>query len=106
MDKVKLGKRLKEARLAKHYTQELLAEKASITIVYLSELERGVKLPSLTKFVELAQLLDVSTDYLLRDDLDAGKSHVYDDITKKLEPLTPKQRVACAELIDTYIRNL
>ncbi len=77
-----------------------------VSSVYMSELERGTKSPSLQLFIDLAKTLEVSTDYLLRDDLETAKTYIYNDITTKLEALTPKQRVACAELIDTYIRNL
>jgi transcriptional regulator with XRE-family HTH domain len=104
--KENIGRRIKEARAKRGLTQEQLAEKTDITIVYLSELERGVKLPSLTVFVNIAEALHVSTDSLLRDDLETGKEYIYDDLTKKLERLTPKQRIAIADIVDAYIRNL
>lgn len=106
MNKDLIGKRIREARNKRKLTQEQLAEKADITIVYLSEIERGVKLPSLTVFVAIAEALRVSTDSLLRDELDTGKASVYDDITKKMERLTPKQRVTASEILDAYIRNI
>ncbi len=106
MDKAVLGKRLKEARIEKGFTQEQIAEKASISVEYVSALERGLKLPSLSMFIELANILDVSADALLRDGLEAGKKYVYHDITAKLESLTPKQRITCIELIEVYIRSL
>ena len=106
MNKDLIGKRIREARHKKKMTQEQLAEKAEITVVYLSELERGIKLPSLTVFVAIAEALHVSTDSLLRDDLETGKEYIYDDLTKKLDRLSPKQRVAVSEIIDAYIRNL
>lgn len=106
MTKENIGRRIKEARAKRGLTQEQLAERTDITIVYLSELERGIKLPSLTVFVSIAEALHVSTDSLLRDDLETGKEYIYDDLTKKLERLTPKQRVTVAEIVDAYIRNL
>jgi len=104
--KENIGRRIKEARAKRGLTQEQLAERTDITIVYLSELERGVKLPSLTVFVNIAEALHVSTDSLLRDDLETGKEYIYDDLTKKLERLSPKQRIAVADIVDAYIRNL
>ena len=106
MKKENIGSRIKEARAKRGLTQEQLAERTDITIVYLSELERGVKLPSLTVFVNIAEALHVSTDSLLRDDLETGKEYIYDDLTKKLERLSPKQRIAVADIVDAYIRNL
>ena len=106
MTKENIGRRIREARTKCGMTQEQLAERTDITIVYLSELERGLKLPSLTVFVSIAETLHVSTDSLLRDDLESGKEYIYDDLTKKLERLSPKQRIAVSEIIDAYIRNL
>ncbi len=106
MDKTVLGKRIREARTKKGYTQDQLAEEIKVSVVYLSELERGLKLPSLTLFVDIARVLNVSTDSLLTGELDSGKTHVYNEFTKKLDLLTPRQRIACLELIDTYIKNL
>lgn len=106
MTKENIGRRIREARTKRGMTQEQLAERTDITIVYLSELERGLKLPSLTVFVSIAETLHVSTDSLLRDDLESGKEYIYDDLTKKLDRLSPKQRVAVSEIIDAYIRNL
>ncbi len=106
MDKRFLGKMIKKARLKKSLTQQQLSEKVDITVVYLSELERGLKLPSFILFIELARALDVSADYLLIGELETAKSYLYDDLTDKLEGLTLKQRIACVELIETYIRNL
>lgn len=104
--KENIGKRIKEARIKRSFTQEQLAEKADITIVYLSELERGIKLPSLTVFVSIAEALKVSTDSLLRDELESGKDYIYNDLTQKLEHLTPKQRIAVSDIVDAYIRNI
>lgn len=106
MTKENIGRRMKEARIKRGLTQEQLAEKIDITTVYLSELERGIKLPSLTVFVGIAEALHISTDSLLRDELETGKEYIYDDLTKKLEHLSPKQRVAVADIVDAYVRNL
>ena len=47
MEKAELGSRIREARLAKGYTQETLAEIAEVGIMYYGEIERGVKMPSM-----------------------------------------------------------
>ena len=106
MDKKMLGKRIREARRAQHLTQEVLAERAEIGVVYLGELERGIKTPSVAVFSQIALALNVSADYLLRDVLPTGKEYVFDDLTKKLEGLTPKQRKTVIDIIDAYLNNL
>lgn len=106
MDKVELGRKIQEARKKMGYTQESLAEKADIGIMYLGEIERGVKMPSLKIFIKLITALNISADYVLRDELPSGKEYIFDEITKKLEDLTPKQRKAAVDILDAYIKNL
>ena len=106
MKKVAIGTRLKEARNQRKLTQEQLAEMLGIGTTYISDIERGAKFPSLSLFIKIVDTLGASSDYILRGEIEAGKSCVYDDITKKLEGLTPKQRLGVADLIDAYIKNL
>lgn len=106
MDKADLGKKLREARLKKGYTQQVLAEKADVAEMYISQLERGLKMPSMNLFIKLITALDISSDYILRDEIPSGKEYVYDEFTQKLDTLTPKQRQAAMEILDAYIRTL
>ena len=100
MDKADLGKKLREARLKKGYTQQVLAEKADVAEMYISQLERGLKMPSMNLFIKLITALDISSDYILRDEIPSGKEYVYDEFTQKLDTLTPKQRRAAMEILD------
>ena len=62
MDKVELGKKIREARIKKGLTQSALAEKAEIGDYYLGEIERGIKLPSMNLFIKLIEALEISAD--------------------------------------------
>ena len=104
--KQQLGQRIQTLRKKCKLTQEQLAEKVGIGTTYISDIERGAKFPSLSLFIKIVDALGVSSDYILRGEIEAGKNCVYDDITKKLDGLSPKQRLAVAELIDTYIKTL
>ena len=106
MEKAALGKRIREARIEKGYTQQVLANEAGIGLMYLGEIERGVKMPSLSIFIKIVDALDVSADYVLRDELKSGERFIFDDLTDKLAPLSPKQRKTATEILDAYIRNL
>lgn len=106
MDKVAIGSRLREARNKVKLTQEQLAEKVGIGTTYISDIERGAKFPSLSLFIKIVDALGVSSDFILRGEIEAGKNCVYDDLTRKLDGLTPKQRLGVADLIDAYIKNL
>lgn len=74
--------------------------------MYLGEIERGVKMPSLSIFIKIVEALDISADYILRDELTSGEEYIFDELTSKLVPLSPKQRKAAVEILDAYIRNL
>ena len=106
MEKTALGKRIREARSKKGYTQQVLANEAGIGLMYLGEIERGIKMPSLSIFIKLVEALDISADYILRDELTSGEEYIFDELTSKLVPLSPKQRKAAVEILDAYIRNL
>ena len=106
MDHIVLGKRIREARLQKKMTQEQLSEKANIGLYFLGEVERGVKTPSLKVFVAIAEALGVSTDSLLRDSVSAGSIYVNNEITRRLDTLTPKQRACAVEVLEAYIKAI
>ena len=106
MERAALGKRIRESRIKKGYTQKNLADRAGIGIVYLSEIERGIKMPSLTIFIKIINALEVSADYVLRDELPSGKEYICMEITEKLLILTPGQRKIASDILNAYLNNL
>ena len=61
------GRRLRDLRKKSGLTQEALAESADLSGNYISDLELGRKVPSLTILVRLSQALEVATTDLLVD---------------------------------------
>jgi len=59
------GRRLRELRQSRDLTQEALAEAADLSGNYISDLELGLKVPSLTIIVRLSQALDIAASDLL-----------------------------------------
>ena len=106
MDKLTMGDRIKEIRKKRSFTQEQLAEKLDISVEYVSQIERGLKMPSMQMFIKLVEVLDVSADYLLRDIVSTHDMYGNKQIASKLEKLTPKQRVALEAIIDTYVEYI
>jgi len=106
MDKVQIGEKIREARLAGKLTQEELAEKVDICVTYLSDIERGKKFPSFALFVKFAEALDVSADYLLRGEINSAKPHVYTELNRLLEPRTPRERQGAVEILKAYVKAL
>ena len=66
------GARLKELRLKRGLTLQALADEAEMSLTYLSDMERGMKIPSLTTMIRLAAALrfKVSAFVTIFDDVD------------------------------------
>lgn len=69
IDLVELGSRVKQARMDRNMSQAELADACNLCVTYVSDIERGKKCFSVDKLVRLAQVLQVSTDWLLRLDI-------------------------------------
>ncbi|GBU27783.1 hypothetical protein R84B8_01324 [Treponema sp. R8-4-B8] len=54
-----LGQNIKNLRVLRQYSQAELAEKADISIIYLSNIERGKKFPKPAILSQIAESLDV-----------------------------------------------
>jgi transcriptional regulator with XRE-family HTH domain len=59
------GKRLSELRKKKNWTQDQLATKLSISSQAISKWENDTSMPDIGLIVKIAELFNVSTDYLL-----------------------------------------
>ena len=57
-----LGSRLKDRRKALGKTQQQVADEASLTIGFISQIERGISTPSLASLYNLAKALETSVD--------------------------------------------
>ena len=66
--KALLGKNIKKLRSSRHYSQEELAEKADISIIYLSSIERGKKYPKPAILGQIAESLEVEIYELFKAD--------------------------------------
>ena len=106
MERMEVGIKIREARKQKDFTQQMLADAIGVSEVYVSMIERGTKMPSLSLFAQIITVLDVSADFVLRDALPSGKDFVYKEVAELLDSLTPKQRRAAIDILDAYVRSL
>jgi len=87
--KANLGKNIKSIRSQKGLTQAILAEKADISVIFLSSIERGTKYPKADILARIAKILEVEVFELFKGGLvpsDSKKlvSRLSKDISKKL----------------------
>lgn len=64
-----LGKRIRDGRLKMDLTQFALAEEVGVSQNFLGDVERGLKVPSITTSIRLANVLGISLDVLFSDSL-------------------------------------
>jgi adenine deaminase len=65
--KMTFGERLKQARAISNFSQEVLAEKVSVTKVAISKYEHDLMLPSSDKLILLSEALGVDIHYFFRE---------------------------------------
>lgn len=106
MNMLTIGDRIKEVRKKNGLTQEQLAERLDVSVEFVGQIERGLKLPSMQVFIKIVEVLKVSADYLLRDSVSTGQLFGDNAIGRKIDKLKPKQKIALEALIDTYIQFL
>jgi transcriptional regulator with XRE-family HTH domain len=86
-----LGNKLAEARKKQNLTQEQLAEKLGVTRQAVSRWESEAAYPETDKIVRMAQILQVSCDYLLQDGVDEKGQPVASPVTRLLKQAQGKR---------------
>lgn len=100
-----LAEKIIRLRKKHNLSQEELAERLNVSRQSVSKWEGAKAIPEMAKIVEMSKVFHVSTDYLLRDDIeeeDAASGPVYD------EPREPVRRVdmeAANRFLDTNARQ-
>lgn len=79
-ENMNVGERIKQLRKEKNLTLRELAEKADISISFLSDIENGRSNPSLERLKAIAEALDTTVSYLLGE---RPEPFIPDDYTKK-----------------------
>jgi len=99
MDLSPIGSRIKAARENKKMTQEDLAALLDMSTTHISVIERGVKPPKLETFIRIANVLGVSSDYLLMDIIDNPADVVAGEISELISKLSQKEKEKALTII-------
>lgn len=105
MDEVDLagiGKRIQNRRKQLMLTQEQLAEMMNVSIQMVSNLERGNKAIRISNLINLSQILNISTDYIL-----TGKETTDDiqTLTTHIAQLPDRERKMVETLVNFCLEN-
>lgn len=102
-DKKAVGERIKTIRLRSNMTQSRLAEELDYTSErQLQRIESGETSCSVDKLMELAQILGVSTDYLLF----GYESECGDSLEKYMSGKSTREREYICKVLDVVVSNL
>ncbi|MDR1637993.1 MAG: helix-turn-helix domain-containing protein [Treponema sp.] len=96
-----LGKTIKFLRFRMGFSQADLAEKADISITFLSTIERGIKFPQPDILSKLAKALDVEVFELFKVDLVPSDSK--ETMSKLSEDITKNVSLTIAEVFKQYL---
>lgn len=99
MDYMKLGEKIKKERIRNRYTQETLAEMAEITSSYVGQIERGERKVTLSKLVRIANVLNVSIDYLLSDTINTIDDALELEIKNEMGKMQDKDKSMVIDII-------
>ena len=106
MDQGSLGKRLRSCRAKCGLNIVECSELADISEKYLSDIERGAKVPRLETFVRLLNALSASADDVLQDSLLVGYVPKSNALSKRLDSLDATHRRQALEIFEVVIESL
>lgn len=86
-----VGLRIKEIRKKRGMSQAELAAKADISLPHISEIELGKSSMRLSSFIRIVEALNVSSDYLLRANVQEVNNIYQTEFTEILADCTPTE---------------
>lgn len=102
---MKTGKIIARLRDQKGWSQNDLATKAGVSHVMIGKYERGEATPSLEVAKKIADVLDVTLDYLVGEGVNANLDKQNLKRLEELQLLDESKQKVLYDLIDTYIRD-
>ena len=99
MDRIALGKRLREERLRLNLTQEKLAEDVELSTAYIGQVERGERSLTLEKLILIAKRLGVTVDFLLADSVPTQGDSIYNVWCQLMEGRSDEEKALAVNMV-------
>lgn len=100
-----LGERIKIARLRKKISQQELGTLSDTHQKNISKYEQNLVIPSAIALKRIADILEVTTDYLLGDDRGAIKDVALLNQFQIVDTMPENDKFALMHVINAYIRD-
>jgi len=101
-----IGKRIKEARKKKGYTQEALANAAHFSLPHIGHIETGKTKLSLPALVNIANVLDTTPDALLYDNVQLSVDSYDKEFKDLIMDCTPHEKSVLLEMIKQLVSTM
>ena len=102
-------KKIRQLRLNQGWSQGELAKKIDADPNRISKYERGVMWPTMELVVRMANVYQVSVDYLIRDEQPRGRDKIKNrellSRLEKIDMLSDKDQEALIIVIDAFIKK-
>lgn len=96
-----IGRRIKEKRKEKQWSQEVLAYEADLSVIYIGMIERGEKLPRLSTFLRIVDCLDATPNEILVDLFLEEK----DTYKSRIKQLTLSDQKKIRKILDVFLEE-
>jgi len=100
-----IGQRIKQQRKIHGLTQEKLAEELSVTVGYVSQIERGRVKVNLEMLGKIAGTLCCDPGYLVSGTSSHQHTYLSEDIQKRFDRMNSDDKRILLEFADMLIRN-
>jgi len=98
-DRKQIGSRIREVRTSRSMSQAELADKASLSLPLISNIENGKKDMMLDTFIRIAEALQISTDYLIRAEVPDVKPIYKNEISDLLDGCTAREMESILNIV-------
>ena len=106
MDFHLIGQQIRTLRKERGLPQEELAERADLSVPYLSHVERAVKKVSLESLVRIAEALGVTADRLLTGNQPSDRSAFLPEVQELMQDCTLWERRIICDVAGAVKRSL
>ena len=105
IDYISLGQKIRAERQKNNLSQDQLAELCEISTSYLGHIERGSRKMSLETLITVANVLNISLDYLLADNLTQSNSLI-SLLNSQLQTVSPAKAEQLTRIIKVLSINI